>query len=154
MVGECVDSPTSPKASAHKILCRDHAREDGRTSKGRNRHLRHLVMTLSDADKKRAREDSKQILNQRKKKKQPARTTRHKTLRAWLGPVAFEECSVFHRNMILDELRVPPLMLGKKKDPTRVYLLNSFRLDDLKHLYKRRADGRLLYLVRGSSIMR
>ena len=153
-VGECGRNPEGKKASEVGIYCRRHAREDGRTTKGRNSHLKKYVMTLSADDKKRARADVKEDRFRRKKTRVPA-DKRKITVSRWLGSVPFEECSVFHREMILDELRVPPLLLGdRSRDPTRVYLMNDFPLDDLKYLFEKRADGRQLFFVRGSSIIR
>ena len=122
---------------------------------GRNKDLRHYVMTVSDEDKKRARADVKDDRFRRKKKKVPADERRY-TVSRWLGSKPFQECSVFHRNMIMDELRVPPLLRGDIiRNPTRVYLFNDFNLDDLKYLFKKRpSDKRRLFFVRGSSIIR
>lgn len=154
-VGECAPNPEGKKAREVGIYCRRHAREDGRTTHGRNSHLRQYVMSLSTDDKKRARADAKGEGNYRKKKASVAPSvTRKHCVTKWLGSVEFEECSVYHTKLILDELRVPPLLLGESKKPTRVYLMDDFSLDDLQYLYKRRADGRMLFLVRGSSIIR
>jgi hypothetical protein len=151
-VGEWNKDPEGPKAKEFGIFCRRHAREDGRFDKGRNRHLRHLVMTLSDADKKRAREDTIYVDRKKKKTRSPPRL-RKESVSMWLGSGGFEECNVYYTKLILGELRVPPLLLGGE-DRTRVYLFNSFSLADLQYLYKRRADGRMLFFVRGSSIIR
>ena len=155
VVGEWHHKPEGKKAREVGIYCRRHAREDGRTTDGRNSHLRTYVMTLSADDKKRAREDVKHEQKRKKKKVLTPGVHRKKSVQSWLGTLRFEECSVFHRDMILDELRVPPLLLGRGKDPARVYLCDSFRLDDLKYLFKkRRSDGRQLFFVRGNSIIR
>ena len=155
VVGQCIPNPEAPKSKKVKIFCQDHAREDGRTMTGRNKDLRHYVMTVSDEDKKRARADVKDDRFRRKKKKVPADERRY-TVSRWLGSKPFQECSVFHRNMIMDELRVPPLLRGDIiRNPTRVYLFNDFNLDDLKYLFKKRpSDKRRLFFVRGSSIIR
>ena len=152
--GETAQNPEAPKASKHKIFCPRHAREDGRTTHGRNKKLRHYIMTLSETDKKRARADTKSVDRQQKKKRETPARARKVTVAGWLGSSSFKECSVFDRNLILGELRVPPLLLGRERDPTRVYLFNSFRLDDLRYLYEKRSDGRQLFFVRGSSIIR
>ena len=111
-------------------------------------------MTLSETDKKRARADTKSVDRQQKKKRLTPADARKKSVYTWLGKHSFKECSVFHSKMVLDELRVPPLLLGTTQNRTRVYLFNSFPLDDLRYLFEKRADGRMLYLVRGSSIIR
>jgi len=156
VVGESAQNPEAPKAKRVKIFCPRHAREEGRTLKGRNKEDRRYVMCLSEEDKERARADRVTTSTHHKKRisRAPA-VTRKNSVATWLGCRDFEECSVFHRNMILDELRVPPLLLGRDKDPTRVYFLSSFRLADLKYLFKKRpSDNRRLILVRGSSIIR
>ena len=153
-VGEVNCDPESPKAKEFGIFCKRHAREDGRTAKGRNKHLRHLVMTLSEADKKRARADQKYVDKARKKKRETPEMVRKKSVYTWLGKHSFKECNVFHSKMVLDELRIPPLLLGERMRRTRVYLCNDFALDDLKYLFEKRADGRQLFFVRGSSIIR
>ena len=153
--GETAQNPEAPKASKHKIFCPRHAREDGRTTHGRNKKLRHYIMTLSETDKKRARADTKSVDRQQKKKRLTPADARKKSVYTWLGKHSFKECSVFHSKMVLDELRVPPLLLGDDQHRTRVYLCNDFALDDLQYLYKkRRKDGRMLFFVRGSSIIR
>ena len=153
--GETAQNPEAPKASKHKIFCPRHAREDGRTTHGRNKKLRHYIMTLSETDKKRARADTKSVDRQQKKKRLTPADARKKSVYTWLGKHSFKECSVFHSKMVLDELRVPPLLLGDDQHRTRVYLCNDFALDDLQYLYKkRRKDGRQLFFVRGSSIIR
>ena len=154
VVGESAQNPEAPKAKKVKIFCPHHARQEGRTVNGRNAEDKRYVMCLSKEDKKRARAEQKTIGRQKKKKLESPYMARRHTVKALLGTVAFQECSVFHREMILAELRVPPLLLGTRKDPTRVYLMNDFSLDDLKYLFEKRADGRMLYLVRGSSIIR
>ena len=154
VVGEYKTNPEAPRPSKYKIFCPRHAREDGRTMKGRNSKLRDLVMCKSVEDKKRLREDATSVDRQQKKKRETPARARKVTVAGWLGSSSFKECSVFDRNLILGELRVPPLLLGDSKKPTRVYLFNSFPLDDLKYLFEKRADGRMLYLVRGSSIIR
>lgn len=153
--GEWTQSPEGKKAREVGIYCKRHAREDGRTTHGRNSHLRKYVMTLSADDKKRAREDQTHDNKQKKKKTRGRSDERHRGVSKWLGSVAFEECSVFHSKMVLDELRVPPLLLGTSKNRTRVYLSNSFRLDDLRYLFEKRpSDNRQLFFVRGNSIIR
>ena len=152
--GECNVNPVAPRPSKHGVFCAKHAREDGRTMKGPNRKLRDLVMCVPLEDKKRAREDQKYVNRQKKKKTISPTAQRKISVSCWLGSGPFKECSVFHRNLVLEELRVPPLLLGRERDPTRVYLFNSFRLDDLRYLYEKRSDGRQLFFVRGSSIIR
>ena len=154
--GECNKNPETGRASKHGIFCAVHAREDGRTAKGRNSELRDLVMCKSLEDKKRARAEAERLgKEQRKKKKKSPAEARRESVSTWLGPRSFKECSVFHSKMVLDELRVPPLLLGDDQHRTRVYLRNDFALDDLQYLYKkRRKDGRMLFFVRGSSIIR
>jgi hypothetical protein len=159
VMGESALNPESEKAKKHKIFCGGHAREDGRTARGRNKKLRHYVMTLSETDKKRARKDVTYFGGRKKKKIKSPAAERNKTVSAWLGSVRFEECNRYHTDLVLNELRIPPLLLGGRgwaagEPPTRVYLFNSFALADLQYLYKRRADGRMLYLVGGSSIIR
>ena len=111
-------------------------------------------MTLSADDKKRAREDQKYVNRQKKKTAISPTAQRNISVSMWLGSDPFKECSVFHSGVILDELRVPPLLRGNSRNRTRVYLFNSFRLDDLRYLYEKRSDGRQLFFVRGSSIIR
>ena len=156
-VGECSTNPDAPRAREVLIFCRDHGREDGRTANGRHSNLTQYVMSLSKEDKKRARADASSRGGQRKKKKETAAHTRKRNVKLWLGSGKFKECSVFHSKMILSELRVPSLLLGghKKGEPrSRVFLFDSFALTDLKYLFEKRVDGRMLYLVRGSSIIR
>jgi len=152
VVGVTAQKPDAPKAKRVKIFCPHHAREEGRTFHGRNKEDRQYVMCLSDADKKRAREDTIYVDRKKKKTRSPARL-RKESVSMWLGSGGFEECNVYYTKLILGELRVPPLLLGGY-DRARVYLFNSFSLADLQYVYKRRADGRMLYLVRGSSIIR
>lgn len=154
VVGESAVNPEAPKAKRVKIFCSRHAREEGRTVKGRSKDLKRYVMSLPEEAKKRARAEAKSTLKVKKKKVDTPDDKRKASIRRWLGSSSFKECSAFHRNMILDELRVPPLLLGGSKDPTRVYLCDSFRLDDLRYLFEKRSDGRQLFLVRGSSIIR
>lgn len=112
-------------------------------------------MSVPLEDKKRAREDQIYVDGQRKKKKSSPEQERRTFVSKWLGSRSFKECSVFHSKMVLDELRVPPLLLGYGEQRTRVYLCNDFALKDLQYLYKkRRKDGRQLFFVRGSSIIR
>ena len=153
VVGESGQNPEAPKAKSVKIFCKKHAREDGRIWKGRNQQLMNYVMSVSSEDKKRAREEAKKKEVQKKQRRAPT-DKRNKSVYEWLGTRRFKEYSVFHRNMILGELRVPPLLLGDSKKPTRVYLMNDFALDNLKYLFEKRADGRQLFFVRGSSIIR
>ena len=123
--------------------------------KGPNRKLRDLVMCVPLEDKKRARAEAEKLgKGQKKKKTKSPEEERRRSVSTWLGLRSFKECSVFHSKMVLDELRVPPLLLGTTQNRTRVYLFNSFPLDDLRYLFEKRADGRMLYLVRGSSIIR
>ena len=154
VMGECARNPEGPKAREFGIYCPRHAREDGRTKTGRNKDLRHYIMTVSKDDKKRLREDQKYVDKAPKKKRNSPAVKRKASVYEWLGSRSFKECSVFDRNMILGELRVPPLLLGDSKRPTRVYLMNDFSLDNLKYLFEKRADGRKLFFVRGNSIIR
>ena len=154
VVGESGLNHEAPKAKSVKIFCKKHAREDGRIWKGRNQKLMNYVMSVSSEDKKRAREDQKHVNGQKPRKKNSPAAERKQTVSGWLGSVRFEECNRYHADLVLNELRIPPLLLGRNKDPTRVYLLSSFALADLKYLFEKRADGRMLYLVRGSSIIR
>ena len=67
VVGESGLNPEAPKATKNKIFCPRHAREDGRTAKGRNSNLRDLVMCKSAEDKKRIREDVKSVDSRKRK---------------------------------------------------------------------------------------
>ena len=107
VVGESGLNPEAKKAREVGIFCKKHAREDGRTMTGRNKDLRNYVMTVSDEDKKRAREDVKQDRGKPKKKKNTSpEALRKGSVCNWLGSVPFQECSAFHSKMVLDELRV------------------------------------------------
>ena len=101
VVGVTAQKPDAPKAKRVKIFCPHHAREEGRTFHGRNKEDRQYVMCLSDADKKRAREDTIYVDRKKKKTRSPARL-RKESVSMWLGSGGFEECNVFHSKMVLD----------------------------------------------------
>ena len=111
-------------------------------------------MCLSQEDKERAR---KLVKDDRAGSRRLALSPDNiRTLRVkeWLGTDDFKELDPHRTSAVLDQLRIPPPLLGREKDRTRIYLLDSCPLADLEYLYKPRSDGRRLYLVRGSSIIR
>ena len=156
MEGEFAYNPEAPTPKKHKIFCMDHAREDGRLGNGRNKHLRTYVMCMSQEDKERARKLVK--CDRAAKRMRPALSpdnTRTFAVTRWLGTGAFKELDPYRTGAVLDQLRIPPPLLGTDRNRTRIYLLDSFSLADLDYLYTARpSDGRRLYLVRGSSIIR
>ena len=153
VVGEWFQNPEAPTPKKHKIFCKDHAREDGRLE---DKYLRSYVMCMSQEDKERARKLVK--CDRAAKRMRPTLSPDNiRTLRVkeWLGTGAFKELDPYRTGAVLDQLRIPPPLLGVKKNRARIYLLDSCPLADLEYLYKARpSDGRRLYLVRGSSIIR
>ena len=156
VVGEWNQNPEAPAPRKHKILCMDHAREEGRLDNGRNSHLRRYVMCMSQEDKERARKLMKcdRAAKRMRPEKSPG-NIRTKMVTLWLGTDAFKELDPHRTRAVLAQLRIPPPLVGDDKHRTHIYLLDSFSLADLDYLYKTRpSDGRRLYLVRGSSIIR
>ena len=153
--GEFAYNPEAPTPKKHKIFCMDHAREDGRLGNGRNKHLRTYVMCMSQEDKERAR---KLVKDDRTAIRRTANSTdniRTQRVKEWLGTDDFKELDPHRTSAVLDQLRIPPPLLGTKTNRARIYLLDTCPLADLEYLYKARpSDGRRLYLVRGSSIIR
>ena len=150
--GEFAYNPEAPTPKKHKIFCMDHAREDGRLE---DKYLRTYVMCMSQEDKERAR---KLVKDDRTAIRRTANSTdniRTQRVKEWLGTDDFKELDPHRARAVLAQLRIPPPLLGTKTNRARIYLLDTCPLADLEYLYKARpSDGRRLYLVRGSSIIR
>jgi len=150
------NKPTAPTPRRHGIFCKGHAQQDERFMGGRNERLAYLQFNYPKDARKRAREQQRQGPSRNKQKADHTpNQTRRKIVGDWLGTRAFKELDPQRCQAVYAQLRIPPPLLGDDRDRTRIYLLDSFPLADLEYLYKARpSDGRRLYLVRGSSIIR
>ena len=149
-------SPHAPTARRHGIFCKGHAQQDERFMGGRNERLAYLQFNYPKEARKRAREQKNPGPSFHKKKARDSpNDVRRRMVSNWLGTRRFKELDPQRCRAVYAQLRIPPPLLGDKKDRTHIYLLDSFSLADLDYLYKARpSDGRRLYLVRGSSIIR
>ena len=148
--------PTTAKARQVGIYCRRHAQQAERFRGGREEANSVYQFVYPKEARKRAREQ--QNPGPSRKKKPSLHTPadeRRITVIKWLGTRAFKELDPQRCRAVYAQLRIPHPLLGTSHDRTHVYLLDSFALADLEYLYKARpSDGRRLYLVRGSSIIR
>ena len=146
--------PTSAKARQVGIYCRRHAQQEERFRGGREEANRMYQFVYPKESRKRAREQQNTGAGGHTKPTRPLGETRKVVVKRWLGTGAFQELDPQRCQAVYAQLRIPPPLLGREKDRAHIFLLDSFPLANLDYLYKARSDGRRLYLVRGSSIIR
>lgn len=149
-------NPNSAKARQVGIYCRRHAQQEERFRGGREEANRRYQFEYPKEARKRAREQQNpKMWGGKKKSHGSPDEVRKQMVVTWLGTRRFKELDPQRCRAVYAQLRIPPPLLGDSPDRTRIYLLDSFALADLDYLYKARpSDGRRLYLVRGSSIIR
>ncbi len=151
--GEWYNNPTSPAALRNGIYCPRHARQAGRHRGGRESSKSCYTFCKPVAVKRRLREEARNLGRPGAKRiDQSPYKSRQRQVKEWLSK-PFEELSTYDTDIVLSQLRIPDEMLEYGNNRTRVYLLNSFPLEDLQYLYKKRSDGRRLILARCNRVI-